>query len=207
MRVIQKPLDIISVTDHRELYRAMNDTCQEILREEGTTGKRFYVLLSPGTPQMATVWVLLVQSGLLPATMLITTPPDLLPEGQTVRWKEVDLSLPDFPQVVTPGETQRLLGILEAQNDNLRSENLRLRGELELLKTGAAHESDGSIPDGFNLQQHIDAQERAYYELALSQVDDNAAAAARLLGLQPHTFRAGAQRLGLRSRRTRKQQD
>jgi hypothetical protein len=156
---------------------------------------------------MATVWVLLVQSGLLPATMLITTPPDFLPEGKTIRWKEVDLSLPDFPQVVTPGETQRLLGILEAQNDNLRSENLRLRGELELHKTGSAQESDGLIPEGFSLPEHIVAQERAYYQLALSQVDDNAAAAARLLGLQPHTFRAGAQRLGLRTRRTRKQQD
>ena len=204
MRVSQKPLDIISVTDHRELYRAMNDTCQEILREEGTEGKRYYVLLSPGTPQMATVWVLLVQSGLLPATMLITTPPDLLVEGETIRWKEVDLSLPDFPQVVTPGETQRLLGILEAQNDNLRSENLRLRGELGLLKTGAGQESDGSISEGFSLQQHLVTQERAYYELALAQAEDNAAAAARLLGLQPHTFRAGAERLGLRGRRTRR---
>jgi hypothetical protein len=182
----------------------MNDTCQEILREEGTQGKAYYVLLSPGTPQMATVWVLLVQSGLLPATMLITTPPDLLPEGQTLRWKEVDLSLPDFQQVVTPGETQRLLGILEAQNDNLRSENLRLRGELDLLKTGAAQKSAGSIPEGFDLQQHLVTQERAYYQLALSQVDDNASAAARLLGLQPHTFRAGAERLGLRGRRSRK---
>jgi hypothetical protein len=207
MRVSQKPLDIISVTDHRELYRAMNDTCQEILREEGAAGKRYYVLLSPGTPQMATVWVLLVQSGLLPAKMLITTPPDLLPRGETIRWKEVDLSLPDFPQVVTPGETQRLLGILEAQNDNLRSENLRLRGELDLLRTGAAQESDLSIPEGFSLQQHIMVQERAYYELALAHVDENAAAAARLLGLQPHTFRAGAERLGLRSRRGSKQRD
>jgi hypothetical protein len=204
MRVSQKPLDIISVTDHRELYRAMNDTCQEILREEGTDGKRYHVLLSPGTPQMATVWVLLVQSGLLPATMLITTPPDFLPEGQILRWKEVDLSLPDFPQVVTPGETQRLLGILDAQNDNLRSENLRLRGELELLKSGASENDDGSIPEGFSLQHHLVAQERAYYELALSQTDENAAAAARILGLQPHTFRAGAERLGLRSRRPKK---
>jgi hypothetical protein len=60
---------------------------------------------------------------------------------------------------------------------------------------------------GFNLQQTMVGQERAYYELALSQVDDNAAAAARLLGLQPHTFRAGAERLGLRRRRTKTQRD
>jgi hypothetical protein len=44
---------------------------------------------------MATVWVLLVQSGLLPAKMLITTPPDLLPRGETIRWKEVDITRPD----------------------------------------------------------------------------------------------------------------
>src|SRR5579864_5477849 len=35
MRVVQRPLDVISVTDHRELYRVMNDTCQGILRAEG----------------------------------------------------------------------------------------------------------------------------------------------------------------------------
>jgi hypothetical protein len=52
MRVSQKPLDIVSVTDHRELYRAMNDTRQEILREEERDGKRSYLLLSPRTPQM-----------------------------------------------------------------------------------------------------------------------------------------------------------
>jgi hypothetical protein len=120
--------------------------------------------------------------------MLITMPPDLLPRGEPIRWKEVDLSLPDFPQVVTPGETQRILGILDAQNDNLRSENLRLRGELELIKASGDSQSAGLIPDGFNLQQHLLAKERAYHELALSHVDDNAAAAARLLGLPTAYF-------------------
>ena len=68
-----------------------------ILKDEGTQGKRYIVLLSPGTAQMQTVWVLLVQSGLLPATMLMSTPADLVPAGAP-RVRKVDLSISNFPR-------------------------------------------------------------------------------------------------------------
>ena len=111
----QQPLNIISVIDYRELYRVTNDTCQRLLMDEGRDGHSYFVFLSPGTPQMQTIWVLLVQSGLLPARMIATTPQDLVAPGYPI-WQEVDLSMPSFPQVVSPGETARVLGVLEAQN-------------------------------------------------------------------------------------------
>ena len=81
VQVRQKPVDLVSVTDYRELFLVTNHVCQEILGEDEHTERTYYVYLSPGTPQMRTVWVLLVQSGLLPARMIQVTPPDLVPPG------------------------------------------------------------------------------------------------------------------------------
>lgn len=201
-RVKQRPVDLVSVTDYRELYRAMNHECQAIIKEEGRKDRVYFVFLSPGTPQMQTTWVLLVQSGLLPATMIQTTPPDLLAPGAPP-WRTVDLSLPDFPQVVSPGETARRLGMLEAQRDNLLAENQRLSAELALARAGAGAPGGDAIPDGFSLRDYLAAQERAMYTRAYQQAGGNAAAAARLLGVEPAAFRARAATLGIRPRRRR----
>ena len=199
--VKQRPIDLVSVIDYQEIFRVANHECQAIVREEGA-GRDYYVYLSPGTPQMQTVWVLLVQSGLLPATMIDATPEDLLAPGKRP-WRVVDLSLPTFPQVVNPGETARVLGILETQNANLAAENRRLKAELRLRDAGASAPVDGPIGPGFRLADYLRAQEQALYVRALEQAKNNAAEAARLLGVEPHTFRAGAARLGVRQRRRR----
>src|SRR5207244_4444767 len=106
----------------------------------------------------------------------------------------------DFPQVVNPGETARRVGVLERQNENLTAENRRLQADLGLRSAGAALPLDGPIPSGFSWDEYRTAQERALYVRALEQARSNAAEAARLLGLEPHTFRAGAERLGIRQR-------
>jgi hypothetical protein len=203
VRVLQKPIDLYSVIDHAAIYRATNDVCQRILKEEGTEGKRYYVFLSPGTPPMHAVWVLLVQSGLVPATMLQGTPPDRAKPGAP-RVREVDLSLPYFPQIVSPGETARELGIRDARIEALGLENLELRAQLEscqATQTGSAA-LDG-IERDFSLRTHLDAQERALYARALAQAGGDATEAAHLLGLKPHTFRARAATFGLRPRAQR----
>lgn len=197
--VKQRPIDLVSVIDYQEIFRVANHECQAILKEEGA-GHDYYVYLSPGTPQMQTVWVLLVQSGLLQATMIDATPEDLLTPGKRA-WRVVDLSLASLPQVVNPGETARVLGILETQNANLAAENRRLKTELRLREAGASAPVDGAIGAGFRLPEYLRAQEQALYVRALEQAKSNGAEAARLLGIEPHTFRAGAERLGIRQRR------
>jgi len=200
VRVCQKPVDLISVTDYREIFFVTNDAVQDILGEEGREGCNFFVYLSPGTPQMQTVWVLLVQSGLLPARMIESTPPDLLAPG-TPRWREVDLTIQGFPQVVNPGETARLVGVLQARSENLAAENRRLRAENDLLRTGAGVSAGDAIPEGFQLREHLLLRERALYVLALERSRGNAAEAARLLGVDPPAFRARAATLGVRRRK------
>ncbi len=202
LKVKQKPVDLVSVTDYREIFRVVNDVSQGIVSEEGREGKEYFVYLSPGTPQMQTVWVLLVQSGLLPARMIEATPPDLL-EPEAPRWREVELSIPDFPQVVNPGETARVIGILQARNDNLAAENRRLKSDLELLRAGAPARVDEELSGGFRLREYLLAQERALYLRATEQASGNGAKAARLLGIKPATYRARAETLGIRPRRPR----
>jgi sigma54-dependent transcription regulator len=153
VEVKHRPVDVISVTDYRELYRLVNRETQDIVRGEGPEAQ-FYAFLSPGTPQMQTVWVLLVQSALLPAKMIETTPRDLLQPGEPL-WREVDLSLTPLPQVVTPDERERELGVLEAQRDNLLAENRRLLAEIEIARNGSIGDL-GSLRDSpFSLRQHL----------------------------------------------------
>jgi hypothetical protein len=202
MRVVQKALDLVRVTDYEEVYRVTNDACQRILAEEGTEDGRYFVFLSPGTPQMQTVWILLVQAGLVPARMLMTTPPDLVPPGVSPV-QEVTFSLPTFPRITSPGDLERRIGILEAQNAGLRQENLRLHAELELLRAGDASAGADGIPERFRLRTYLEGLERAMYVRALEQARGNAAVAGRLLGVEPAAFRARAVTLGVRGRRER----
>ena len=167
LMVRQRPLELVSVTDYREVFRVTNDACQRIVHQE-RDGPEFFVYLSPGTPQMQTVWILLVQSGLLKARLLDATPPDLVAPGSLL-WREVDLSLQDFPQIVNPGETTRLVGILQAQVDNLSAENRRLRAELDRATAGGSLLTHGPIAEAFDLRHYLLAQERLLYVRALDQ--------------------------------------
>jgi DNA-binding NtrC family response regulator len=150
---------------------------------------------------MQTVWVLLVQSGLLPARMIATVAPQFQPPNTPV-WREVDLSLHDFPQVVSPDDLTQRLGVLQAQNENLAAQVQRLEAELAVARSGAGTDgtSELSVPPEFSLRRHLEDIERTYLLQALDQTGQNAAAAARLLGLDPAALRARAHTLGVRPR-------
>lgn len=200
LSVRHRPVELVSVIDYREIFRMVNHECQSILREEGNESSEYFVYLSPGTPQMQAVWILLVQSGLFSARMIEATPPDFVAPGAP-SWREVDLSLPSFPQVVSPGETARLIGIYQAKNANLAVENARLAAEIAQLRTGSKLDDASTIGEGFHLREYLVAQERALYARALTQAQGKSAAAARLLGIGAAAFRARAVTLGVRERR------
>jgi hypothetical protein len=178
----------------------MNHECQTILREEGCEGRQYFVYLSPGTPQMQAVWILLVQSGMFPARMIEATPLDLVAPGVS-SWREVDLSLPNFPQVISPNETTRIIGIYQAQNENLMAENARLTAEVAMHRAGSQIDDSSTIAEGFRMREYLTAQERALYARALVQAEGNGAEAARLLGIDAAAFRARAVTLGMWRRR------
>jgi hypothetical protein len=200
--VHQKLVDVVSVTDYKELYRSMNDVCQAILQDAGRDGQRYFLYLSPGTPQMQAVWILLAEAGLIPGRLITATPPDLLAPGVPV-WHEVDFSFLDLPQLRSPGERSRTAGVLQAQNDNLRLRVLTLESNIAALQITPTN-NGGSIPEGFRLREYLCAVETSFYIRALDLTDSNAAAAASLLGIEPAAFRARAETLGLRARRKRR---
>jgi len=202
--VRQKPVDLVSVTDYQEVFRTTNHACQEILSNEGSEGTEYFVYLSPGTPQMQAVWILLTQSGLMPGRMILATPPDLVAPGLPT-WREVDLSLADFPRISSPGDEERLIGVLTSQNQSLLRENELLRAEVEVLRS-QGEDQRSAVPAGFSLGNHLSSLEKLWMSRAIDQSDGNAAAAARLLGVEPAAFRARAAALGLRGRKKRASQ-
>jgi len=118
-------LDIPDPTDYEALFLHMSARCREILEEYRDRQPACFIATASGTPQMQTVWFLMAQSGIVPATLLKITPPRFLrPQQKAV--SEINLSLASFPQITPPSpETLDIAATclrkekLEAERDEL----------------------------------------------------------------------------------------
>jgi len=111
-------IDIPDPTDYEELYLHMYKRCQEIMAEHEAQKPKYFIATASGTPQMQTIWFLLSQSGLVPATLLKITPPRFLkPKQKAV--SEIRLSLERFPKISSPSQRE-----LEIETTYLRKEKL-----------------------------------------------------------------------------------
>jgi len=88
-------IELQSVVDYEEIYRNLTEAIPRVLETLPYHTTRNYVLLDPGTPQMQTVWFLLVRSGGFPATLLQGIPPRF--GGGHYRCREVRLDPARFP--------------------------------------------------------------------------------------------------------------
>ncbi|MFP4212318.1 MAG: sigma-54 interaction domain-containing protein [Alkalispirochaeta sp.] len=88
-------IELQSVVDYEEIYRNLTESIPRVLETLPYRGTRNYVLLDPGTPQMQTVWFLLVRSGGFPATLLQGIPSRF--GGGRYRCREVRLDPARFP--------------------------------------------------------------------------------------------------------------
>ncbi|MEM6929284.1 MAG: RNA repair transcriptional activator RtcR family protein, partial [Myxococcota bacterium] len=127
-RVGCRVLEVADPSDHRQLFGAVADAVVGAGRSD--------IVLSAGTPQAQTIWVILVQAGLLDARMLQVIPPAFVPHPHPHPLREVDLDIDGFPRVVA-----------------LRSEVERLRAASRL---GAA----GIVGDSAPMQQLARRMER-----------------------------------------------
>jgi DNA-binding NtrC family response regulator len=118
-------IDIPDPTDYEALFLRMSGLCREILEKYRDQKPVCSIATASGTPQMQTVWFLLAQSGLVPATLLKITPPRFLRPGQKAV-TEIRLSLGSFPLITLPTPET-----LEIAATYLRKEKLEAeRGEL-----------------------------------------------------------------------------
>ena len=83
-------------SDHAQLFSALEPVVAD---HRGQRGAAVDVLLSAGTPQMQTLWVILVQAGLLPARMLQVIPPVFVPDPHPEPVRVVRLDMDGFPEI------------------------------------------------------------------------------------------------------------
>lgn len=121
-RVELLELPITDPTDYEQLFAALAPAIEALDPRLPCD-----VLLSAGTPQMQTLWVILVAAGILPATMLQVIPAAFVPDPHPEPVREVHLDIDGFPEIRTLREE---LGRLRAES---RARDRALIGESEAM--------------------------------------------------------------------------
>ncbi len=106
-------VDVTDPSDHAQIFAALAPLVDEV------RGQRVDVCLSAGTPQAQTLWVILVQAGLLDGRMLQVVPPAFVPDPHPHPVREVRLDIEGFPEIRA-----------------LRAEVVRLRAEVRATSSG-----------------------------------------------------------------------
>ena len=112
-------LDVEDPSDYSQLFRAIEPILPTIA-EWMAPPWHLDLLLSAGTPQAQTLWVILVQAGLLPARMLQVIPAAFVPVPHPKAVREVRLDIEGFPEIRA----------LRAEVTRLRAETRALSGTL-----------------------------------------------------------------------------
>ena len=108
-RIEPRVLSVADPSDYAQLFRSLSPLCGEIRRTHRAESWSIDVLLSAGTPQAQTLWVILVQAGTLGARMLQVIPPQFVPVPHPKAVREVRLELEGFPEIrALRDEVQRL---------------------------------------------------------------------------------------------------
>jgi DNA-binding NtrC family response regulator len=114
-RVELRTLEVEDPSDYGQVFRALGPLCSEIRRAHRAPGWSLDVLLSAGTPQAQTLWVILVQAGMLAARMLQVIPPQFVPVPHPHAVREVRLDIEGFPAIrALRDEVQRLRAMTQA---------------------------------------------------------------------------------------------
>lgn len=115
-------MDIESPVDFDLVYKTMLDITQTVIEKDNIKNEPKIINITSGTPTMATCWVLLQKSGLIPNAKLIQS---FEPKFQRVYGKtcqKVNLKIDDFPEINTPTKEKRALNRVERENKILKDE-------------------------------------------------------------------------------------
>jgi two-component system, NtrC family, response regulator AtoC len=114
-------------SDYAQLFRLLGPIVARAKNELLANGCEIDVLLSAGTPQAQTLWVILVQAGLLPARMLQVIPPAFVPVPHPKAVREVRLDIEGFPEIrALRDELERLRAVTAAPKSALLGESAAL---------------------------------------------------------------------------------
>jgi len=151
-------IDIPDPTDYEALFLNMSARCREILEEYGDRQPACFIATASGTPQMQTVWFLMAQSGIVPATLLKITPPRFLrPKQKAV--SKISLSLENFPKIMPPSPETLDIAVTCLRKEKLEAE----RGEF--IREFSSLQMIGKSP---SLMQVVDTiRSAALYDSAI----------------------------------------
>jgi DNA-binding NtrC family response regulator len=94
-----RPLSVDDPSDFKQLFRALGKVTPQLDKLWPRPAWQVDVLLSAGTPQAQTLWVILVQAGLLHARMLQVIPAAFVPVPHPKAVREVRLDIEGFPEI------------------------------------------------------------------------------------------------------------
>jgi DNA-binding NtrC family response regulator len=92
-------LEIDDPTDHAQLFHALGPIVEELAELAKRGDAQIDVCLSAGTPQMQTLWVILVEADLLRARMLQVIPAAFVPVPHPHPIRVVKLDIEGFPEI------------------------------------------------------------------------------------------------------------
>jgi DNA-binding NtrC family response regulator len=116
--VREVPLD--DPSDYRALFRELVPFAAEIERSAPAAAWKIDILLSAGTPQAQTLWVILVQAAILRARMLQVIPAAFVPHPHPRAVREVRFDVDGFPEIrVLREEVSRLRAEARARGSRL----------------------------------------------------------------------------------------
>ena len=125
-----RPVDVDDPSDHAALFRALGPICGELADPRLAID----VLLSAGTPQMQTLWVILVQARLLRARMLQVIPAAFVPVPHPRPIREVSLDIAGFPEIrALRDEVSRLRAEVRARAGQLTAASAAMQALLDRL--------------------------------------------------------------------------
>ncbi|NQV17413.1 MAG: hypothetical protein HQ534_02555 [Armatimonadetes bacterium] len=167
MKVEYRQAESLNPIDHNLVYPAIYQVVQKIKKDNPKT--KFTISVTSGTPTMHACWLFLVQGKVIDAKLIQTS--------REAGIQEITFKLDDFPKIEQTDEIKAKLTQLNRENELLKK-SLNLQ---DPIKNGFY------IPDeGIDIDKEIIP---AYYKGALNKTNGNAAKAAELLNLKPHTFR------------------
>ena len=124
-----RTVELDDPSDYAALFAALGPLVAELERSEH---RPLDVLLSSGTPQAQTLWVILVQARMLRARMLQVIPAAFVPHPHPRAIREVSLDIDGFPEIrVLREEVTRLRAEVRARSSKLIAGSDAMRALLE----------------------------------------------------------------------------
>ena len=118
--VLVRVVEVEDPSDHAALFAQLAPLARELDGAADSGRARLDVLLSAGTPQIQTLWVILVQAGMLRARMLQVIPAAFVPRPHPRAIREVTLDVEGFPEIrLLREEVARLRAEVRARSARL----------------------------------------------------------------------------------------